>query len=619
MSVSRADCLSPSPNSTLTKETARATAAAVSGVVAAVVAANIAAAVGASIASAVAGSTGGGAVGGGAGSASGGGGACATLIMQVQFLNLVGKVGGDDKDENFGAFTDGFGWANLQFGLFGDTPASNSTDVQGTRRQKQANKTAIATDDDADDICAWSEVMPGLEQLTTCGMILLVVSLCRKLVEYFITKVLRKGLPQALAFPAWEGPVFITEYVGICEGCVLAMQSHCSGFILIGSVLFVGVPLIFLALATIMIFLHTRHGNLKFEPAPKPAPMKVAVRQALKAPTLFQKLLAYRYWKETTKTSGEWVCKNEKLPRHNRGRAVGSRSSRWTFVIQDFNVFWIFSIWILTKKTLLTLLLSLTSGSTNAWIALITQGVDTALVIGMKPYSEIAINNNEIWSGLTNLITFLNVTAPLLWGERIVGSIVGNPLVSMALSLLATGAALLTSVLELLEKLILQVMSRVDACMAGFSAGSENVSSGNRSVQLQAATAGLMEALNNVQEAVQEQMEEVANEIAESHFENIAAVTLGGLAVEALQGGGDIAVEAPQSCGDLVMIVDDHQVGDHQDSGIMVEADCYIWGTDRGMARGTWPQQGPRNVRPVRGRQGSEYQGCYVWGDMHAM
>ena len=32
-----------------------------------------------------------------------------TLIMQVQFLNLVGKIGGDEKDEDFGAFTEGFG------------------------------------------------------------------------------------------------------------------------------------------------------------------------------------------------------------------------------------------------------------------------------------------------------------------------------------------------------------------------------------------------------------------------------------------------------------------------------------------------------------------------------
>ena len=103
---SRTECVPR--NSSLSRAQAQATASAVTGVVAAIVASNVAVAVGTSVGAAVGGSVGGGGAGA-AGGGSAGGGACMTLIMQVQFLNLVGKIGGDEKDEDFGAFTEGFG------------------------------------------------------------------------------------------------------------------------------------------------------------------------------------------------------------------------------------------------------------------------------------------------------------------------------------------------------------------------------------------------------------------------------------------------------------------------------------------------------------------------------
>ena len=99
--------------------------------------------------------------------------------------------------------------------------------------------------------------------------------------------------------------MFITEYIGLCEGCVLAMKSGCKGLILIGSVLFVGVPLFFMFIASVVILLHVRAGNMAFEEKPKPTPAKEAAKQALKAPTLFGKIMAWRYYTESKKTSGE--------------------------------------------------------------------------------------------------------------------------------------------------------------------------------------------------------------------------------------------------------------------------------------------------------------------------
>ena len=44
----------------------------------------------------------------------------------------------------------------------------------------------------------------GLESLTTCLIVILLVAATRKAVELLITRYFRKQLPDALAFPAWS-------------------------------------------------------------------------------------------------------------------------------------------------------------------------------------------------------------------------------------------------------------------------------------------------------------------------------------------------------------------------------------------------------------------------------
>ena len=53
-------------------------------------------------------------------------------------------------------------------------------------------------------VCEWSDISPGLESLTTCLIVILLVAAARKAVELLITRYFRKQLPDALAFPAWS-------------------------------------------------------------------------------------------------------------------------------------------------------------------------------------------------------------------------------------------------------------------------------------------------------------------------------------------------------------------------------------------------------------------------------
>ena len=411
-----------------------------------------------------------------------------------------------------------------------------------------------------------------------------------------------------------EGPVFITEYIGLCEGCVLAMKSGCKGLILIGSVLFVGVPLFFMFIASVVILLHVRAGNMAFEEKPKPTPAKEAAKQALKAPTLFGKIMAWRYYTESKKTSGEWVLKsdhaaNQTVLVYGRRIRVPGQASWWNFLIGDFNKWWVFAIWLLWKKTLLTLLLAVTTGTTNAWLAMAMQTADTILVLFMKPYSEVAVNNNEIWSGVTNLFTFLNVTAPFLFGQQVVGTVVGNPMVSMFLSLLATAAAALTSILEMLEKVSVQLMAKLDYCMLPALPGGQTPNPAARSMELQAATAGLMASVVQVQEAaagaveglfdeVGEALQEAVAQIQHEHLGTIAVVTAAGLSQQAVKTRAD---------ADLVVaaVTDKRTPKEMKQEAARVAADCYVWGAER---------ETERDLDMVMGKEGTAFEGCHTWG-----
>ena len=74
-------------------------------------------------------------------------------------------------------------------------------------------------------------------------------------------------------------------------------------------------------------------------------------------------------------------------------------------------------------------------------------------------------------------------------------------MVSTFLSLLATAAAALTSILEMLEKVSVQLMAKLDYCMLPALPGGQTPNPAARSMELQAATAGLMASVVQVQEA----------------------------------------------------------------------------------------------------------------------
>ena len=78
--------------------------------------------------------------------------AAACAPAQVQFLSIIGTVGGSKADPSTKAFSDGFGWSNFEFDL--STGASDDgEDPLGQRRQGQ-NKSAETSQPGADTSCS---------------------------------------------------------------------------------------------------------------------------------------------------------------------------------------------------------------------------------------------------------------------------------------------------------------------------------------------------------------------------------------------------------------------------------------------------------------------------------
>ena len=106
-----------------------------------------------------------------------------TMVDQVQVMSVLGRVGGDQGSQSNAAFSDGFGWANL------DVPTTSDESGGASRRmmscengQKLISKLLVSTG---------VLVLVGLMRI-----------LCKTL---YVRKYPEDPNPPDMAFPGWEG------------------------------------------------------------------------------------------------------------------------------------------------------------------------------------------------------------------------------------------------------------------------------------------------------------------------------------------------------------------------------------------------------------------------------
>ena len=413
--------------SNLNPATAKAASEAISGLIAGVVAANVAIAVGTAVVGSVAV---GGVAGGGAGGGSSGG--SAALISSVQFLNVMGRVGGENGSAGMSSFTEGFGWANYDLGMFGSSFGS-STSRRRQLHQRRAQRRVKAKPgnrektEDCKQIealgqplseecrilmnqlapeCNIEAILPNLEQCCTCAAVFVGVALLRALVALIVDKGLHKDVPVSLMFPCWEGPVFLTQYLGICDAMFNTISTGCDWHQAIGLTTLALVPIMFLFLATYQVRQHVASGDIFFEKAQHPG-FKEVWQTVTTTPGCFPKFMCLR------KCWNDWIVKGEW-----NDDTVHAR--RWGFLMGDYvGVFWNYCCWILMKKALLSLVLNLLDGKVNAFFSLAVQLTDSALLLWFQPFVELNASCVHSIGAITNLLSFSSICIPLIFDTEL--------------------------------------------------------------------------------------------------------------------------------------------------------------------------------------------------------
>ena len=163
-------------------------------------------------------------------------------------------------------FSNGFEWANYKLGL--GPPGRNES--EGVRRQsKSKGKAGVSTSEagseDEDIDCSWNAGKDSAEPFMTCLVCLLAVFTLRSSICYVLEKILRRPISDALLFPAWEGPVLLTQLIAMAEAAFVGIGSGCAGWVVSGTFILLVGPLAFLALACFRVLHHLHTGDLKFE------------------------------------------------------------------------------------------------------------------------------------------------------------------------------------------------------------------------------------------------------------------------------------------------------------------------------------------------------------------
>ena len=272
------------------------------------------------------------------------------LVGHVQMLNMVGRVGGENGSDSMAAFSDGFGWANLdmQFSIFGtETSARRSFRRRARRTSRRAPKKSRDTDtnvtldsnetsvDLEERDCSWDSVAPSVEKIVLCVMILSAVFCVRSLLVLVVQKCFKKEAPTSLLFPLWEGPFVLIQYLAICDSTFEAIDTYCPLGVSIGASVLMFGPLMLMMSVLAYLRPHiNKNGDELFEVLPRPPGISMMLRKLYSTPGFFAKWALYRDWKDRAYNRGSWDDSDPQI-------------RRWSWLIGDY----MGSAWLFCKSS----------------------------------------------------------------------------------------------------------------------------------------------------------------------------------------------------------------------------------------------------------------------------
>lgn len=192
------------------------------------------------------------------------------------------------------------------------------------------------------------------------------------------------------------------QYLAICNTATETLALACPEALATGITILLCMPFFLLAAAWIRIKRLVKKGDLEYIKNPRPS-FKEARETISKTKGCCGKLVMLKILWNKSHERGDWED-NEK-------------SVMWAWIASSFvGGFWIFAVWTMTKKLILSAILNLTDGNLNSLLALIVQFSDSALTLITRPHIDRKTDFNECFGAITNLMTYCVVTIPDLTG-----------------------------------------------------------------------------------------------------------------------------------------------------------------------------------------------------------
>ena len=222
-------------------------------------------------------------------------------------------------------------------------------------------------------------------------------------------------------------------------------------------------PILFLAYAWMKVRRHIKSGNLTYKKNDMPN-LKQLYNDIIATPGVFGKIVNARAVINSYQERGEWED--------------DEHSAKWAFLMGDYcGGFWLYSIWLLVKKVILSGILNMLEGQANAVGALILQCMDSGLLLFMRPFVNRQTDLSETIGTVSNLLAYLAISLPVIapqfvfFGEFAqIASATLSTVVGAFFSMMAPVFAIIKAV-GVFFAFLFQVPSRILACYAALGSG----------------------------------------------------------------------------------------------------------------------------------------------------
>ena len=343
------------------------------------------------------------AVGAAAGAAAAAGGVNPAVIDQIQFLSIVGNVGGAEANPATAAFSSGFSWANFEFQV------GRNRDENARSRRKVTILPNACSDIHRDlkmytetltpDGAASSFVHRQLTCLIILGGLYCVRSSLRWLQMWWWYD---DPPPPDMSFPGWEGPVFVAQIFGICDTAAGLCLVDCLPWRIAGALWLLFGPIFFLLYASHRMYrLITVSKTLSFKKSPKHTVMDMGegLREtatcSARAAQCFVFMMDVRF-------VGGWT-------------KADAPAKFWGWTMANYTDGFVFYFtWTLAKKIFNALNKHMFVGANNAVVSIAIYGIDLVLHVFFRPFRDNTVGLSQALSAVTNLAGVLTAALPFL-------------------------------------------------------------------------------------------------------------------------------------------------------------------------------------------------------------